>query len=183
MMFGGTWLQKTLSWTAVPPCNNSLPSGGNMELTTACQMSLSPTVAFIALYVGGVLSLVAGLLHFACIFIGAPAFRFLGAGEDLAKAAERGLLFPSFVAFGIGSVLVVWSAYAFSAIGVGPSLPLTKYALAAISFVYLARALGFPLLQTMFPDNSFTFWLVTSAICLVMGLSYLLGLLGLWSRL
>ncbi|MFZ1891527.1 MAG: hypothetical protein WAU37_04990 [Formosimonas sp.] len=146
-------------------------------------MTTSSTLAFIALCIGGTFSLVAGVLHFACIFIGAPAFRFLGAGEDLAKAAERGLLFPSFVAFGIGSVLVVWSAYAFSAIGFGPSLPLTRYALVAISFVYLARAFAFPLLRPAFPENSLTFWWVTSVLSLVGGLSYLSGLIGLWRHL
>ena len=42
------------------------------------------------LLIGGGLSVVAALLHIACIFGGPDWYRFLGAGEGMARAAARG---------------------------------------------------------------------------------------------
>jgi hypothetical protein len=36
----------------------------------------------------------------------------------------------------------------------------------------VVRAMAFPLLRRAFPENSTTFWLASSAICLVMGLLF-----------
>lgn len=136
-----------------------------------------------ALYLASALSLVVAIAHYACIFLGAPAFRFLGAGESLTTMAERGHWYPSVISFVIGSVLSVWAAYALSAAGVLPRLPLIKLVLSLVTTIYLLRALAFPLLMPAFPDNSLTFWLVTSTICLLIGLVHLLGLVGVWSSL
>lgn len=142
---------------------------------------MSQSTTQIALYVGAILSFVAALLHFSCMFIGAPAFRFLGAGEALARMSEEGHWYPSVVAFVIGAVLVGWAAYALSGAGVY-HLPFTQYALAAIAVIYLARAVAFPFLKPVFPENSQLFWLVSSGICLIMGFAYLIGALGVWEK-
>ena len=42
------------------------------------------------LLIGGELSVVAALLHIACMFGGPDWYRFLGAGEGMARAAARG---------------------------------------------------------------------------------------------
>ncbi|AHG20734.2 hypothetical protein Z042_14800 [Chania multitudinisentens RB-25] len=139
-----------------------------------------PKIITLSLSVAAALTAVAAALHFSCIFIGAPAFRFLGAGEVIAKMAERGHWYPSFIAFVIGIVLTSWAAYALSGAGVTPRLPLTPYALFAIALIFLFRAVGFPLLKSAFPENSQTFWFVTSGICLVIGLAFLIGAIGLW---
>ena len=141
--------------------------------------ALAPSVLLFA----AALTLAAAAGHFACIFWGAAGFRFFGAGERLAKLAERGHWYPSLVAFLIGAVLVVWSAYALSAAGVIPKLPFLRLALVAITTIFLIRAVAFPALKPMFPSNSQAFWLVSSGVCLAIGLAYLVGLVGVWETL
>jgi hypothetical protein len=133
-----------------------------------------------ALIVGAALSGAAALAHLACILLGAPAYRFLGAGERMARAVEAGQLRPTLVTLAVSSVLLLWSAYALSGAGVIGSLPLTRLALVAISAVYLARAVAFPLLKPAFPENTRMFWWVSSGICGVIGAVHAYGTLGLW---
>ncbi len=123
---------------------------------------------------------VAAMLHFFCILFGAPAFRLLGAGEAIAKMAEHGHWYPPLIAFVIGMLLSSWTAYALSGAGVTPKLPQTPYVLFIIAIILLIRAISFPLLKSAFPENSETFWFFSSAICLVIGLAFLVGAIGLW---
>jgi hypothetical protein len=136
-----------------------------------------------ALILAGVLSALAALAHLACIALGAPAFRFMGAGERMARAIEAGRIQPILVTLGIVAVLATWAAYAFSGAGVIGGLPFTKLVLPAVAAVFLARAVGFPLLKPVFPENSNTFWLVSSGICLVIGALYAAGTAAVWARL
>jgi hypothetical protein len=133
-----------------------------------------------ALVVGASLSALAAVAHLLCIFIGAPAYRFLGAGERMARAVEAGKLRPTLVTLAIAGMLGLWSAYALSGAGVIGVLPLTKMALVVISAIYIARAIAFPLLKPAFPENSNTFWLVSSGICGVIGLVHAYGTFFLW---
>jgi len=136
-----------------------------------------------ALIVGASLSAMAALAHLACIVIGAPAYRILGAGESMARAAQAGKLRPTLFALAIAAVLLLWAAYALGGAGVIGRLPLSKLALPAICAVYLGRAVAFPLLQPAFPENSQIFWRVSSGICLVIGLLHVYGLVGVWHTL
>ena len=140
-----------------------------------------PYNAFLVL--GALLSALAAMLHFACIIWGAPLFRFLGAGEPIAQLAETSHWYANFVAFAIGTILAVWAAYALSAAGLIVQLPFMRLVLSAITGIYLLRALAFPLLKPFFPKNSNTFWLVTSGICLIIGLLHLAGLRQVWDQL
>ena len=133
------------------------------------------------LVTGALLTGIAALMHFACIFIGAPAFRLLGAGEPLTNMAERGHWYPGLVAFIIGTALSLCSAYALSAARLLPHFPLVRTFLCLATGAFLLRAIGFPLLKPAFPDNSNTFWLVTSGICLAIGLVHLVGLKQVWA--
>jgi hypothetical protein len=133
------------------------------------------------LVAGAVLTGMAALMHFACIVIGAPAFRFLGAGEQLASMAERGHWYPDLAAFVIGTALSLCSAYALSAARLLPRFPLARTVLCLATGVFLLRAIAFPLLKPAFPDNSNTFWLVTSGICLAIGVVHLVGLRQVWA--
>lgn len=137
----------------------------------------------LALAIGGALSAIAALAHLACIAIGAPAYRFMGAGERMARAAELGKLEPTLVTLGISILLAVWAAFAFSGAGWAPRLPLLKPALSAITAAYLLRAVAFPLLTRVFPGNSTSFWLISSGICLAMGSVHLVGLVASWPKL
>ena len=107
--------------------------------------------------------------------LGAPAYRFMGAGERMARAAQAGKAQPTLITLGIASMLLVWAAYAFSAAGLAPPMPFTGPAILAIGSVYLARAFCFPLLRPRFPENSTKFWITSSLICLVIGTLYILG--------
>ena len=133
-----------------------------------------------ALVLGGTLSAAAAAAHLACIALGASAYRFVGAGERMAPAVEAGGIRPTLITLAIATMLFVWALYAFAGAGVIGQLPVTNLALPAISLTYLGRALGFPFLRPMFPENSTTFWLVSSGICLMLGLLYAVGAIAAW---
>lgn len=144
---------------------------------------MSPLTPSHALLLAGLASALASLAHLACIALGAPAYRWMGAGERVAQAVEAGRWQPHALTLGIAAVLAVWAAYALAAAGRLPALPFMKLALCAISAVLLLRALTFPLLQAHFPGNSATFWWVSSGICLLMGALFAYGTAGRWSAL
>lgn len=139
-----------------------------------------PEVGVKALALAGLLGTLAALAHLACIAIGARAYRFMGAGKRMARAVEAGKIRPTLITLAIASILLVSALYAFSGAGLAPRLPFTELVLVLISIVFVLRAFGFPLLRPMFPENSVTFWLVSSAICLVLGLLYAVGAAALW---
>lgn len=126
------------------------------------------------------LDAVAALLHLGCIAFGAPWYRALGAGEAMARLAAAGHPRPTLFALAVASVLLVWACYALSGAGAIRRLPLLKPVLCAISAIYLLRGLGFVVLQPFFPGNSLTFWLISSGICLLLGLVHLAGLWQRW---
>jgi len=134
-----------------------------------------------ALVAGGTLTAIAALAHLACIVIGARAYRFMGAGERMARAVEAGKTRPTIVTLAIAAVLLTWSIYAFSGAGIIGQLPFTRFVLPAVCAVYLARAIGFPLLRPLFPENSKAFWLWSSGICLVLGVLYAFGSMHVWT--
>lgn len=137
----------------------------------------------LALVIGAALSAAAAVAHLACIVAGAPGYRLMGAGEKMARAAQARRLQPALVTLAIAAVLFVWSAYALSAAGVIRSLPFVKFVLPLICGVYLVRAVTFPLLKSAFPENSQTFWLVSSGLCLAIGLVHLYGIVLRWPAL
>ncbi|WP_428034825.1 hypothetical protein [Amphritea sp.] len=143
-------------------------------------MQSSPNVL---LMVAAISSGCAALLHFACVFLGAPGFRILGAGERLVRMATRGNSYPFIVAVLIGIMLVIWSLYALSGAGAIPRLPFVNVVLVAITAVYLLRSVAFPLLKRVIPGNSDQFWYLSSLISLAIGLLHLFGLIQVWQTL
>jgi hypothetical protein len=135
------------------------------------------------LLIGAVLSGTAALLHLGCIVFGAPWYRFMGAGEHMAQMALAGHWYPTVVTLAIAAMLAVWALYALSGAGIIARLPLLRVALCVITAVYFLRAVGFAPLMRYFPDNSMTFWVVSSGICLTISLVHALGLWQTWSRL
>lgn len=135
------------------------------------------------LIAGGVLSALAALLHLAVI-VGGPAwYRFFGAGERLARAAERGSPTPAVVTLFIACILALWAAYAFSGAGLVRRLPLLRTGLVVISAIYLLRGLVlFPalLLKPQLVD-SFAIW--SSVVVLVYGAAYAIGTWRAWPAL
>ncbi|RQP24641.1 hypothetical protein [Piscinibacter terrae] len=137
----------------------------------------------LALILAAVLSAIGALLHVACI-VGGPAwYRFFGAGERLAKAAERGEWWPAIATMGITLVLLAWSAYGLSAAGVLPALPLLRAGIVAITAVYLLRGLILFPVMVLKPSALTPFVVWSSLICLGYGLVHLWGVVQVWDRL
>ena len=135
------------------------------------------------LLLAGASSFAAALLHLACIEGGSEWYRTLGAGPQIAEMAARGHWYPTTMAIFIAGVLSVWGLYAWSGAGVIRRLPFLRVALIIITAIYVLRGLLFSPMQAYFPGNSSTFWHVSSAICLAIGLLHLLGLRQVWARL
>lgn len=135
------------------------------------------------LIIGAVTTALAAIAHLACLVLGASWYRFLGAGEHIANMAESGHWYPSFMTITIATILLIWSTYALSGAGVVRRLPLLKLMLCAISFIFLVRGLGFVFIMPLFPGNSMHFWLISSGMCLIIGLIHFAGIRQVWSRL
>ena len=133
--------------------------------------------------IGGWLSVLAALLHIACILGGPDWYRFFGAGEGMARAAARGDLRPTLITLGIAAVLLVWAAYAFSGAGSLPRLPLLRTGLVVITTIYLLRALIFVPLHLWRPQHSDSFAIWSSLIVLVYGTIYAVGTIKAWRYL
>lgn len=140
------------------------------------------------LILGGLLSVIAALMHFAIILGGPSWYRFFGAGEQMAQMAQDGMLYPTIVTSVIGVILGFWGLYAFSAAGLLPRLPLLRTGVVCISLVYLARGAG-GLTLSFFEGHPLvlaegtSFWLWSSLICLFFGLVYSYGMYLRWPML
>ncbi len=135
------------------------------------------------LVTGGLLSAAASVLHLAVI-IGGPAwYRFFGAGEGMARMAERGDWRAAAITVGIAGVLALWAAYAFSGAGLIARLPLLRTGLVVISAIYLVRGLLLipALLINQGGVQPFILW--SSLIVLVYGLAYAIGTWIAWPGL
>lgn len=142
-----------------------------------------PNTHNIPLIIAAALSAAAATLHVGIIINGASWYRFFGAGEQMAKAAEAGLWYPTIVTAAIAIILAIWSAYALSGAGIIPAAPLLKPVLCAISMVYLLRGLVLIPVLILPRGPATTFGIVSSAICLVFAAAHLLGLAQTWSNL
>jgi hypothetical protein len=134
------------------------------------------------LLAGGLTTGIASLLHLAIIAGGADWYRFFGAGERMARLAARGSPYPTVVTAGIAAVLGVWMLYALSGAGVIHRLPFLRPGLMTIAAIYLARGvLGIP--TVLLGDDPYTnelksrmtFMVISSAICIGLGLCYAAG--------
>lgn len=128
-------------------------------------------------------SFIAAIAHLGCVVFGASWYRFFGAGEQMALMAEQGSWYPTIVTSIIVAVLFIWSLYALSGAQLIIKLPLLRLGLCVISAIYLLRGVAFLFLMPMFPENSLTFWLVSSTICLCIGALYAIGTYRAWSVL
>jgi hypothetical protein len=135
------------------------------------------------LIAGAMLSAVAAILHLAVIAGGPDWYRSVGAGEDMARMAERGSPVPALITFAIAAGLAAWSAYALSAAGLIRRLPLLRTGLVAISAIYLLRGLMLVPLLVLKPAlvDAFAFW--SSLIVLVYGITYAVGTFRAWPSL
>lgn len=133
------------------------------------------------LILAGCGSIIAAILHLAIIIGGPDWYRFFGAGEGIARMAERGLWTPVIFTVGIAAVLMTWAAYAFSGAGIIRQLPFTRTALILISVVLILRALAYFARGAWRPDLSHGFMLWSSLIVFILGLCFAIGTWKAWT--
>ena len=136
------------------------------------------------LVAGGIASLAVAILHIGIILAGAPAYRYFGAGEEMAQMSEAGSPLPALVTFAIVVVFFIWGLYAFSALGWIRRLPLLRFGLITISAMYTLRGLGF-ILQLIWklrsPLSVANSDIVFSLASLLIGVFYSIGTWKNWS--
>ena len=125
------------------------------------------------------------LLHLAIPLGGPSWYRLFGAPERLVAMAEAGATRPLLTCVVIAALLGVVAAYGFSGAGVIRRLPLRRPALALIGTGLVVRGLGFVPLALWRPgmlaricgdcSQVNAFLLITSALCLFVGVGYLSG--------
>ena len=142
------------------------------------------------LIVGGSLSAAAALTHLAIIAGGPDWYRFFGAGEAMARAAERGSPVPAVITLGIAAVLAAWAVYAFAGAGLIPRLPLMRTALVLISAIYLLRGLmlapglaAWARGAATTGEHGTAFMVWSSLVVLVFGVAYAMGTWKAWPGL
>ena len=138
------------------------------------------------LILGGILSLAVALVHVIIIFIGAPAYRYFSAGEDMAKAAELGSVFPAVLTLVLAAVFAIWGFYGLSGAGIIRRLPLLKIALILIGAIYTIRGVAVFLQLFQIVTSSAEVApreIMFSLVSLVIGLAYLIGTVTSWRSL
>lgn len=118
------------------------------------------------------LDFLAAALHVGIVLGGPAWYRFFGAGEGMARMAERRHLWPTVVTLAIAAALSMFGAYAMTAGGHFPTLPLPQEALMAITGIYAVRALVPLLLCPVIASMRTRFMIVSSLICGVYALAH-----------
>ncbi|NWA28522.1 hypothetical protein HX866_26880 [Pseudomonas gingeri] len=135
-----------------------------------------------ALVIGAACSAMAAALHIGVVILGPAGYRFAGAGKRFIRAAEAGRAFPAIITMAIALILTVWALYALSGASVIRPLPLLRPVLSAITFIYLLRGFaGFFILKNT--GRTTRFILISSAICIGLGMAHFVGLVQVWGQL
>lgn len=135
------------------------------------------------LLAGGILSLIASLLHVFIIIGGSSWYRYFHASEKMVGLVEKGSVIPMITTSAIAVVLFIWALYAFSGAGLVKKLPLLKSILVVITTIYMVRGLVlFPVIYFK-PDiiDSFIVW--SSIICIVYALTHAIGIFQVWTQI
>lgn len=129
----------------------------------------------------GIIAVIGAILHIAILFGGPDWYAFFGAPDGLVRMARSGNLRAPISCLIITGILSVFAAYAFSAAGLIKRLPLLRVISGLIGTVLIMRGLVFIPLILWKPEvlsgicdcrNIDMFIVVTSLICLAMGIGY-----------
>ena len=138
-----------------------------------------------ALIAAGSTMLAGALLHILIIFGGPDWYSFLGAPAGLVQMVSSGSLRPAISCVIIAAVLFVCAAYAYSGAKLIRKLPALRIVLGLIGVGLIVRGVSFITVIIWQPGllsglcgkcqevNSFV--IITSAICLLVGIGYLTG--------
>ena len=125
-------------------------------------------------------------LHVVIIFMGGRGYRYFGAGEEMARAAEVGNPKPTFITSGLTVLFVLFGLYAFAAAGQLRRLPLTRWLVLGIGVLYVLRGiLAAPqaVWAWQYPQLVPRRFVFFSAVALVLGVITLYGLSLRWKEL
>ena len=115
-----------------------------------------------------VMNVAIAILHIIVIYYGEPAYRYFGAGEWMATQAGAGSMIPALITGVITLAFFVFAGFNLSGAGY-VLLPLTFYALLAITAAYLLR--GGVIVAIPFMEQQVSrFDLVSSYIAFAIGL-------------
>jgi hypothetical protein len=132
----------------------------------------------------GLAASVGAVLHVAILFGGPSWYAFFGAPRGLVEMARVGSLRAPISCLIIAAILAMFAAYAFSGAGLVRRLPFLRLASASISAVLLLRGVLFAPLILWRPSVLFgicdcrsvdTFIILTSALCIAMGIGFALA--------
>jgi len=138
------------------------------------------------LILGGSISIALSLLHIVVIFGGTPAYRYFGAGEEIAELAISGSILPALLTLFIATILALWGLYAFSGAGLIRRLPLLRLGLVIISSIYILRGTGVipqVIWVIVAPQSIALREIVFSLVSLFTGIVYLIGTISSRERL
>ena len=139
----------------------------------------------------GLAACAGSVLHIAILFGGPDWYAFFGAPRGLVEMARVGNLRAPVSCVVIAAILGVLAAYAFSAAGVIRRLPLLRAGLALMAIVLMLRGVLFIPMILWLPGSLSricdcrgvdTFIILTSLLCLAMGIGYVVGALGIATR-
>ena len=139
------------------------------------------------LLLAGVAAAAGAALHVCIAFCGPGWYAYFGAPPGLVEMARSGNVRAPISCFVIAAFLALLAAYAFSGAGLIRRLPFLRPGLASIAAVLILRGLLFVPLIAWRPDTLAgicncrsidAFIVVTSALCLAMGVGYALGALA-----
>jgi hypothetical protein len=135
------------------------------------------------LLAGAAASFALVLLHLAVIVVGAPAYAYVLAGEQMVDLAEARSLTPTLITGALGFVFAVFGLYGLAGAGC-MELPATRVLVAAIGCVYTLRGLLIvpEAVMVRFLDRP-TRALFFAAISLAIGAIHLIGVARRWRDL
>ena len=149
-------------------------------------MGIQPVSGRRALLAAGLLSTGIALLHVIIIFGGAPAYRYFGAGEQMARQAEAGSYFPGLLTATVTLFFAVFAFYAFAGATVAPRPPLLRTGLILIGVIYTLRGLLLAPQLVAYLANApllASKGLVFSTVSLLIGFVYRFGTWQAWGDL
>lgn len=136
------------------------------------------------LFSAGIITAIISLLHVAIVIGGADWYIFFGAGTEMARQSDAGMLEPVITTLGIALSLALVTFYTFTVAFKKKKLPFSKQIIFGFTYVMIFRGLvGIPIVYLL--DHPYLnelselplFMVVSSIFCLGLGIIYWIGMI------
>lgn len=136
------------------------------------------------LFSASIITAIISLLHIAIVIGGADWYIFFGAGTEMARQSNEGMLEPVITTLGIALSLALVTFYAFYTSLKKKRLPFSNFILFGFTFIMIFRGLvGIPIVYLL--DHPYLnelserplFMVVSSIFCLGLGCIYWIGII------